>query len=1318
MFILFALALFFYYSMKNNVIKGNDWPRYQHDNRNSGITSEKLEFPLNPSWQYISQHAPNPAWPAPARQDYWHHIPKLAPLITYDRAFHVTTLDNRIYFASSADHKIYCLNAHSGKEIWTFFTNAPNRIAPAISDNKLYFGSDDGCFYCLNAKSGKEIWKYQATTSPRKIMGNERIISTCPIRSGCVVKNDTVFFAAGLFPKQEVYIIALNAKNGVEIWKKKHDSIAPQGYPLILNDEFFIPNSRSRPYSFDLKNGNETKKFSGGAGGDYIALSEKELLFGFNNFAEIKSDDFLTTAFSGHRVISTNDIYYIASDYQLSAINKNDYQNNYNTQLEIEGKLEQATDELEKLRLQLNQSSNSNVNIKKQINNKLDLISRLGAKIDNVVGKGFLWRQSIVRPYSMILTANALIVGEKDIVKAFALNDGKLLWSNEIDGCAYGLTVAKQKLFVSTDAGNIYCFNTKSIKRKNIINKISNKPFNRNKFYEKAANQILAQLEFKKGFCLVLDCNRGELANELILQSDMYIVGIEQDARKVNMLRKKFDCAGLYGKRITIFHGNLRDLAFTDYFANLIVSDKLLTSTRFVESIEDIYRVLRPSGGVAYLGQPLPDVKLSERKIQSWIGNFKKQDFSIEHENGIWFKIRRDKLPESGEWTHLYANTGNTASSNDKLVNDNLVPQWFGKPGPRNMADRHHRAVPPLYKNGIVYIPGFGRLIAADAYNGTLLWEKIIPDFKRLGIFRDAGNMALNDDLLYVALTAQAIALNPNTGQEDMSYVIPQLVPNETHYWGYIGVQGSVLLGSGRKPEASFNSMSWQDDNELWYDYQRSVTSDYVFCLDRFSGKKLWTYKSGIIMNPTITVGNDRIYFLESHHPNALKDADGLLKMEDFLGEQAFIIALDLQTGKLLWKKQLDVSVKRHSIFFSYADGILVIVSARNKDNSVYYDMYGFNANNGKFLWHQEQDNMKAIGGGHGEQHLHPAIVDDKVYAEPFAYNLQTGKPVKDWQLIRNGHGCGTISASENNLFYRAHNPALCNLIEDETTQRINYVNRPGCWINIIPAGGLVLIPEASSGCTCDFPLQTSLAYLPLSRDLDVEIIADSTTKDNYRKVTLKTRSNKGDIYYTLDGSNPDKNSIKYCAPIQLESTKEVKAIAIQQDETGRLSKKLLSVYQSVGCKVVLNTEYNQKYSGGGAQGLTDGKRGTTDIHHSAWQGYDGNDIDAIIDLGELTNIKQITTSFLQNQNAWIFLPSFLEYSISRDNLTFTKVAEINNEIITKTAGANIEEFNKDNLNIEARYIKVKVQNVGICPDWHKGTGGKCHMFIDEIIIN
>jgi len=49
---------------------------------------------------------------------------------------------------------------------------------------------------------------------------------------------------------------------------------------------------------------------------------------------------------------------------------------------------------------------------------------------------------------------------------------------------------------------------------------------------------------------------------------------------------------------------------------------------------------------------------------------------------------------------------------------------------------------------------------------------------------------------------------------------------------------------------------------------------------------------------------------------------------------------------------------------------------------------------------------------------------------------------------------------------------------ENGKSKNLTNVNRPGCWINIIPAGGLVLVPEASSGCSCNFPVQTSFAFV------------------------------------------------------------------------------------------------------------------------------------------------------------------------------------------------------------------------------------------------
>ncbi|MGB2864803.1 MAG: hypothetical protein WBC05_15865, partial [Sedimentisphaerales bacterium] len=87
----------------------------------SGVTGERLELPLNESWVFKASHRPQPAWPGPAKQDFWHRQFNLRSTVTYDRAFHVVGVGDTIYFASSADDKIYALNSMTGHERWTFF---------------------------------------------------------------------------------------------------------------------------------------------------------------------------------------------------------------------------------------------------------------------------------------------------------------------------------------------------------------------------------------------------------------------------------------------------------------------------------------------------------------------------------------------------------------------------------------------------------------------------------------------------------------------------------------------------------------------------------------------------------------------------------------------------------------------------------------------------------------------------------------------------------------------------------------------------------------------------------------------------------------------------------------------------------------------------------------------------------------------------------------------------------------------------------------------------------------------------------------------
>ncbi len=120
------------------------------------------------------------------------------------------------------------------------------------------------------------------------------------------------------------------------------------------------------------------------------------------------------------------------------------------------------------------------------------------------------------------------------------------------------------------------------------------------------------------------------------------------------------------------------------------------------------------------------------------------------------------------------------------------------------------------------------------------------------------------------------------------------------------------------------------------------------------------------------------------------------------------------------------------------------------------------------------------INGDHGEQDQHAVIVGDNVYMiESYSFNLQTGQQ-GSYKLNRGGHGCGTLSGAGSYLFARGGNPRMYEITDEpESGFALTNVSRPGCWINIIPAGGLVLIPEFSSGCTCAYPIQTSVALIP-----------------------------------------------------------------------------------------------------------------------------------------------------------------------------------------------------------------------------------------------
>ncbi|MDH4238132.1 MAG: PQQ-binding-like beta-propeller repeat protein [Phycisphaerae bacterium] len=1058
-------------------VSAEDWPTFGADNRRSCVTSEQLELPLTESWVFKATHPPQPAWPAPAKQDFFHRHYNLRPTVTYDQAFGVVGAGDIVCFGSSADDKIYALDSITGQIRWTFFTEGPVRLAPIVVGDRVYVGSDDGCVYCLSGDDGSLVWKYRVSEQNRIVPGNGRMISMWPVRAGLVADEGKVYFTAGLFPTQGTYLCAINAQNGAELWKQKVD-ISPQGYMLASDDKLYVPTGRTGPVMFARADGKFQGQFPS-AGGTYALLTEDVMVTGPGRGPkELSADDVKTkdriATFGGLRILVNGPIAYMQSEKNLSAFNRSRH-------LELSRRrnsLKQQQDKIEKQLKGIDKDTPQSKQFQDDLRNIKTELGEISQQLKNC----YLWTVECEYPHSMIMAGNVLFVGGEDKVAAFSTKDGKEIWTTPVIGTAHGLSVINGGLYVSTDKGYIHCLRDGEKRKSKVITaEIDSNPYPQDELtelYTEAAKDIVKQTDIRKGYCLVLDCGEGRLAYELARLTDLQIIGVEKDANKVAIARKALDKAGLYGQ-VVIHQGSVEKLPYTKYFANLIVSDEALGVGKPPSWHQEVFELARPYGGVIALG--LPANRPNKNSLKKW---FRKStaDWKVnESKKIIWAFANREKLEGAGEWTHLYAEPGNTACSRDELIKGEMAIQWFGRPGPSEMIDRHHRNVPPLFKDGRLFVPGDCIVFAVDAYNGTILWETEIPNSRRLGVFLDSGSMAVDKKFLYVAAEDKCLGFDVQTGLCRLTYTMPQLIKDEQREWGYIAYSNDILFGSGRRKGASYTETNYDADVALWHRNMKLVVSDYVFAMNKNNGRPLWKYKYGLVVNTTITVADGRMYFVETHSPKALADKVGRMPVKILFDDgEKFLVALDIQTGRVVYKKKIDVSNIEEPVYLNYSKEILLLSGSKLVGDSICYYYNAFDARSGQTCWDVSHDSGLAKDGGHGEYNRHPTIIDNVVYAWPYAYNLKTGEKVAGWIFDRRGHGCGGVSASAQCMFWRGGNPWMYDLGPNGGPTRLNSVTRPGCWINIIPAGGLVLIPEASSGCTCGFALQTSVAYIPV----------------------------------------------------------------------------------------------------------------------------------------------------------------------------------------------------------------------------------------------
>ena len=1110
-----------------NLGRAESWPTYRADVRRGAVTSEQLGATLSLQWTYASAHRPKPAWPTPSEE---------MPRMHTDSAFHVAAADGRVFFGSSVTNEVCAIETASGTVAWTFFTEGPVRFAPTVAGGRVYVGSDDGFVYCLAAESGALLWKYRAGPSDEKVIGNGRLISLWPVRTSVLVDRGAVYFAAGVFPYEGIYICALNANDGSVVWRNdtigdrahelSYGGISPHGYLLASDDALYVPSGRAMPAAFDRQTGEFLFwAFPGGKrGGTWTLLSDSELIAGVDysgtphkmaydaRTGRRKGDVFAW--FPGVDMVIRDDTAYVLTLDGIYAIDRD-------VHAEAVRKVTASAEQRKVLGKELAQlredTKTARGEAAAKIQTRIDEITTLTAQHTTEEKR---LQESCCRWYlpaehlgALILAGDTLFAGGRERIISVDARTGRQVWQSPIAGNVLGLAAADGCLMASTDSGQIRCFAERERTSPPMVirTRRDGNPYadsTQTELCHSAARRIVEESGITEGYCLILGGRTGQLACELARTTDLQIVALEDDPDQRRIAREKLKSAGLLGTRVIVESWDLDALPF--YFANLVVSDEPVTPDTTDRVRERFSRVLRPAGGTVVAG--LANANAATQRCV----------------------VKRPELEGAGSWTHQYGNPQNTACSLDELTQGPLGVLWFGEPGPLSMVERHARAQSPLSMDGRMFIQGEEVILAVDAYNGTILWRRQIPGAVRARADVDGGNLALSREALYVAAYDKCLRLDPVTGDTVRVYQLPG-ARSGSYRWGCISINGNVLVGvrapAFKKPYGAELRAAHADPDEsthwaykrsnalwfpmanypLWENYNEdegSVTDqmlagDMVFALDADTGQALWTYAGRQIANLTVSAGDGKVFLADGDVTDPLRQKalaqrheqirTGVYRETEKMHEAdtyepadvRLAVALDVRSGRKLWERPIDFTgCCGDAMGSAYRDDVLLFFGCVGN-----HDAYRFRENQLAFR------RIVAVAAVTGDilwsrplnYRTRPVIMGDNIIIEPRACDLHTGaiqtrtdpvtgQPVT-WEFLRPGHTCAITSASAGTLFYRSSSTAMYDVTRDAGVALFGGI-RPGCWINMIPAGGLVLVPEASVGCTCSFPLRCSFALV------------------------------------------------------------------------------------------------------------------------------------------------------------------------------------------------------------------------------------------------
>lgn len=235
----------------------------------------------------------------------------------------------------------------------------------------------------------------------------------------------------------------------------------------------------------------------------------------------------------------------------------------------------------------------------------------------------------------------------------------------------------------------------------------------------------------------------------------------------------------------------------------------------------------------------------------------------------------------------------------------------------------------------------------------------------------------------------------------------------------------------------------------------------------------------------------------------------------------------------------------------------------------------------------------------------------------------------------------------------------------------------------------------------------------------DVNVSIKPAPEAKALEVTLSTIPGN-DIYYTLDGSEPTADSQKYTEPFFLKNSTVLKAVAVQTQPAYKLSNVVtdtIETHKAFMKPLTLLHENQKRFTPNGPNVLVDGRKGGQTRDSGGWVAMLGKDLEAVIDLEEMTEVSSVSIHTFVHKSDWIFDARAYSVSVSEDGKTYKEVAAETYPVMKETDADGIKLYTLTFSPVKTRYVKVKVASEHAMPSWHGGKGKPGHLFVDEIIV-